>query len=454
MLSDVTDVDEEYNYEYESSTEDSDDSDDVADPLSTITNVISNNNDALKTSTSKTTGRVDPIEENELARALRESMTLKEQLRFSRDSYLETDDVISLIPGDALIAIADCLQQPERALLAVALTAPSASWRRLGWKGGTVLSCPSRAIVTTTRLPRFNATWLDPNAMLKDDLTAAISAWLEGEGFPDMDVSVDHFAAGQRGYVASVCVSGGGEAALQLMARDDARGVEFWNTFTKPASCSGNGRIEHLVWTVSSTHGQMIRQRRRRAPYRGRRPYHRYANDEERIGEVVEQLWDRLDLGDLDNELAVRLTDDDLGAVLACVGAKDKMNELHLTGCTGLSGEGLEAIRGSTVLQRLHLQMWPEQAACGGPTSLEKGGERALMIIRAELESQLSREKVQPVLESMLAKDDSEIRHIAVPKHWIDGRDSRFPRLSRAEMVNNLRCGLEGVLKKPTAVLP
>ncbi|EJK50731.1 hypothetical protein THAOC_30179 [Thalassiosira oceanica] len=140
----------------------------------------------------------------------------------------------------------------------------------------------------------------------------------------------------------------------------------------------------------------------------------------------------------------------DLNAVLACVGAKDKMNELHLTGCTGLSGEGLEAIRGSTVLQRLHLQMWPEQAACGGPTSLEKGGERALMIIRAELESQLSREKVQPVLESMLAKDDSEIRHIAVPKHWIDGRDSRFPRLSRAEMVNNLRCGLEGVLKKPS----
>mmetsp|Transcript_26033 Transcript_26033/g.61818 ORF Transcript_26033/g.61818 Transcript_26033/m.61818 type:complete len:117 (-) Transcript_26033:27-377(-) len=91
-------------------------------------------------------------------------MTLKEQLRFSRDSYLESDDVISLIPGDALIAIADFLQPPERALLAVALTAPSASWRRLGWKGGTVLSGPSRAIVTTTRLPRFNATWLDPNA--------------------------------------------------------------------------------------------------------------------------------------------------------------------------------------------------------------------------------------------------------------------------------------------------
>ena len=266
-----------------------------------------------------------------------------------------------------------------------------------------------------------------------------------------MDVAVDQFTAGQRGYVASVFVSGGGEAALQLMARDDARGVEFWNAFPLPESCSGNGRIEHLVWTVSSTNGHMIQRRRRRAPYHGRRPYRRYANDDERIGKVVEELWDRFDFGDLDSELAARLDDDDLGAVLACVGAKDKVKELHLTGCTGLSGEGLAAVKGSTALQRMHLQMWPEQAACGGPTSLEKGGERALMIIRAELESQLKREVVQPVLESMLVKDESEIRHIAVPKHWIDGRDSHFPRLSRVEIVNNLRCGLEGVLKKPSS---
>lgn len=181
MLSDATDVDEEYDYEYESSTEDSDNSFmqanvDPLSPLRPITNVITNNdapNDAPKTSTNKTASRGDIAEENELARALRESMTLKEQLRFSRDSYLETDDVISLVPGDALVAIADFLQQPERSLLAVALTAPSASWRRLGWKGGTALSGPSRTIVTTTRLSRFNATWLDPAAM-NDDLSDAV----------------------------------------------------------------------------------------------------------------------------------------------------------------------------------------------------------------------------------------------------------------------------------------
>lgn len=280
-----------------------------------------------------------------------------------------------------------------------------------------------------------------------------IAAWLDGEGFPNMDVAVDQFAAGQRGYVASVCVSGGGDAALQLMARDNAQGVEFWNTFALPDSCSGNGRIEHLVWTVSSAHGQqMIRPRRRRTLYRGHRPYRRYASEDERIGEKVEELWDRFDFGDLGSELAARLTDDDLGAVLACVGAKDSLRELHLTRCVGLSGEGLEAIKGSTVLQRLHLQMWPEQRAeCKGPTSLEKGGERALMITRAELESQVSRDAVQPVLESMLAKDDSEMRHIAVPKHWIDSRDSHFRRLSRVEMVNNLRSGLEGAMKKPSS---
>ena len=173
MLSDVTDVDEDYNYEYESSTESDSFIGDV-DPLSPITNVIANNNDAQKARTSKAKSRGDVIEENELALALRNSMTLKEQLRFSRDSYLETDDVVSLIPGDALVAIADFLQQPERALLAVALTAPSASWRRLGWRGGTVLSGPSRTVVTMTRLSRFSAAWLDPEAM-RDDLTAAVS---------------------------------------------------------------------------------------------------------------------------------------------------------------------------------------------------------------------------------------------------------------------------------------
>ena len=171
MLSDVTDVDEDYNYEYESSTESDSFIGDV-DPLSPITNVITNNNDAPKANKVKSRG--DVMEENELALALRNSMTLKEQLRFSRDSYLETDDVVSLIPGDALVAIADFLQQPERALLAVALTAPSASWRRLGWRGGTVLSGPSRTVVTMTRLSRFSAAWMDPEAM-RDDLTAAVS---------------------------------------------------------------------------------------------------------------------------------------------------------------------------------------------------------------------------------------------------------------------------------------
>jgi len=52
------------------------------------------------------------------------------------------------LPNDQLIAIADYLHKTSRALLAVALTAPTKSWRATGWKGEPCAT--SKAILSST----------------------------------------------------------------------------------------------------------------------------------------------------------------------------------------------------------------------------------------------------------------------------------------------------------------
>jgi len=65
---------------------------------------------------------------------------------------------------------------------------------------------------------------------------------------------------------------------------------------------------------------------------------------------------EELDFGDV-GELAGKLSDDDIAAVLVCIDAKNKLKKLLLNGCNRIIGHGLECLRESSVLEHISLHL-------------------------------------------------------------------------------------------------
>ena len=65
--------------------------------------------------------------------------------------------------------------------------------------------------------------------------------------------------------------------------------------------------------------------------------------------------WGTLDFVDVEKSLASKLTDDDIGAILLCIDAKNKLKRLNLTHCYNVVGRGLEPLRFSAVLEQIDL---------------------------------------------------------------------------------------------------
>ena len=74
--------------------------------------------------------------------------------------------------------------------------------------------------------------------------------------------------------------------------------------------------------------------------------------------------WDTLDFEDVNKELANKLTDDDISAVLTCINAHDVLKRLKLCGCTNITGIGLHPLQGSTVLEQIDLSLVGKYECC------------------------------------------------------------------------------------------
>jgi len=70
---------------------------------------------------------------------------------------------------------------------------------------------------------------------------------------------------------------------------------------------------------------------------------------------ISAQSWNILDFEDVERELANKLTDDDIYAILTCINAHDMLKRLKLRGCTNITGIGLNPLRGSAVLKQIDL---------------------------------------------------------------------------------------------------
>lgn len=109
-----------------------------------------------------------------------------------------------------------------------------------------------------------------------------------------------------------------------------------------------------------------------------------------------------LDFGDVPQALASRLNDEHLRCILINVDAKKNLKVLKLTHCVGMTGIGLEPLRGSTVLELVDVSLLKLHES---PT--------------VDSESFISEAVVLPILDSILEQGErSALKHIQFHKNW------------------------------------
>jgi len=123
-------------------------------------------------------------------------------------------------------------------------------------------------------------------------------------------------------------------------------------------------------------------------------------------------LCEELDFGAIEKSLAVKLTDDDVHAVLKCINAQDVLKKLKLSGCISITGRGLQVLRESTVIEYIDL-------------SLVKQFESPEL----DPEPMISEADVIPILDSIVSMNGNSLKMIVFPKKWRTAETTEFTQL-------------------------
>ena len=161
----------------------------------------------------------------------------------------------------------------SRALLAVAFTAPSESWRASGWKGQP--SAVSKAIISSTK-------------------AGASFGVILGELHFPCDASPPDRYNKQTGEVTNDI-----EKETRKRFRYCYRG---YSEYPPPSS-----EFSELRHVDSESKGDATSQ----------------------LKEYYDAQWEILDFADIDSFLSAKLTDDDIGAILLCIDAKHHLSHLQ-----------------------------------------------------------------------------------------------------------------------------
>ncbi|KAL9187145.1 hypothetical protein ACHAXT_010865 [Thalassiosira profunda] len=116
--------------------------------------------------------------------------------------------------------------------------------------------------------------------------------------------------------------------------------------------------------------------------------------------------WEVLDFLDIEADLADKLTDDDIGATLACIDARSNLKKLHLTKCTSFVGEGLEPLRGSSALEQIDINI-----------------QTLIPSYSTSYKLDFSPQKAFTVLRSIWAAEGSSLRRLQMPPKWLTQKD-------------------------------
>ena len=119
----------------------------------------------------------------------------------------------------------------------------------------------------------------------------------------------------------------------------------------------------------------------------------------ERSSAIVGNHWDALDFGEIEAHLAAGLSDADIERVLLCIDAVNNLKRLKLTNCIKITGTCLVPLRGSTIIEQIDLSLDEQNAD----------------IIPA---LPISCDHVLPILDSIIEREDCELRHLRFPSMW------------------------------------
>ncbi len=121
----------------------------------------------------------------------------------------------------------------------------------------------------------------------------------------------------------------------------------------------------------------------------------------ENYSSIAGSDWETLDFGEVEKDLATKLSDDDISSILQHIDAVNKVKRLRLTNCTKITGGGLEPLRGSKIIEQIDL-------------SLTAVGED----VKLDPDPFISCELVLPILDSIVAAEGCALKHLQFPYKW------------------------------------
>ena len=120
----------------------------------------------------------------------------------------------------------------------------------------------------------------------------------------------------------------------------------------------------------------------------------------ERSSAIVGDEWDALDFGDIEKELASKLTDLEIKGLLLCIDAVNNVKRLKLTNCLRITGAGLEPLRGSLIIEQIDLSLVGNESPDLDP------------------EPPISCDIVLPILDSIIEREGCALMHLQFPTVW------------------------------------
>ena len=122
---------------------------------------------------------------------------------------------------------------------------------------------------------------------------------------------------------------------------------------------------------------------------------------------IASQKWESLDFGELNTEgevwptIGMRLNDNDISGILACINAKENLKTLKIKGCINIKGWGLQLLSGSVMVREIDLA---QKIYSQDPGDFDS--------------DQLSEDVVLPILDSIINTPGNSLALIQLPRRW------------------------------------
>ncbi|KAK1734903.1 hypothetical protein QTG54_014363, partial [Skeletonema marinoi] len=162
--------------------------------------------------------------------------------------------------------------------------------------------------------------------------------------------------------------------------------------------------------------------------------------DVDSSSEIAGDDWDALDFGEIEKDLAAKISDEDIRGVLLSIDAVNNLKKLRLTNCIHVTGVGLGPLRGSTIIRQIDLSLVGDHESP-----------------KLDPEPPISCAEVIPILDSIIERgEECSLEYLQFPNEWRKERNTesdfhafltRYNELlcSRADVCLQCSCNLLGI---------